>query len=108
MRKLSEIITKNMKIYVRNNDISKAYRILNKKLHTEGFFKEIREKQFFKSKGERKRDALRAAKARWNKKKKRGKGRMRGGQLQKVAAHRAREKRRRKSEKKRKERKKEN
>ena len=70
MRKLSEITTKNMKIYVRNNDISKAYRILNKKLHTEGFFKEIREKQFFKSKGEKKRDALRAAKARWNKKKK--------------------------------------
>tara|TARA_Y100000034_G_scaffold110844_1_gene143356 strand:- start:419 stop:682 length:264 start_codon:yes stop_codon:yes gene_type:complete len=59
-----------MKIYVRNNDVSKAYRILNKKLHTEGFFKEIREKQFFKSKSEQKRNALRAAKVRWAKKKK--------------------------------------
>ena len=70
MRKLLKITTENMKIYVRNNDVSKAYRILNKKLHTEGFFKEVREKQFFKSKGEKKRDALRAAKARWAKKKK--------------------------------------
>ena len=59
-----------MKIYVRNNDVSKAYRILNKKLHHEGFFKEIRDKQFFKSKGEKKRDSLRAAKVRWAKKKK--------------------------------------
>ena len=54
MKKQLEITTVNMKIYVRNNDISKAYRILNKKLHTEGFFKEIREKQFFKSKSEKK------------------------------------------------------
>ena len=38
MRKQSEIITENMRIYVRNNDIGKAYRILNKKLHEEGFF----------------------------------------------------------------------
>ena len=70
MKKLLETTTVNMKIYVRNNDISKAYRILNKKLHTEGFFKEIREKQFFKSKSEQKRNALRAAKVRWAKKKK--------------------------------------
>ena len=59
-----------MKIYVRNNDVSKAYRILNKKLHLEGFFKEIRDKQFFKPKGEKRREALRAAKSRWIKKKK--------------------------------------
>ena len=70
MKKQLEITTVNMKIYVRNNDVSKAYRILNKKLHTEGFFKEIREKQFFKSKSEKRRDALRAARARWEKKKK--------------------------------------
>ena len=70
MKKQLEITTVNMKIYVRNNDISKAYRILNKKLHAEGFFKEIREKQFFKSKSEKKREALRAAKARWQKKRK--------------------------------------
>tara|TARA_B100000745_G_C19787974_1_gene258507 strand:- start:151 stop:453 length:303 start_codon:yes stop_codon:yes gene_type:complete len=70
MKKQLEITTVNMKIYVRNNDISKAYRILNKKLHAEGFFKEIREKQFFKSKSEKRRDALRAARARWEKKKK--------------------------------------
>ena len=59
-----------MRVFVRNNDVSKAYRILSKKLHQEGFFKEIRDKQFFKSKGEKKRNSLRAAKVRWAKKKK--------------------------------------
>ena len=32
-----------MKIYVRNDDVNKAYRMLHKKLHEDGFFKQIRE-----------------------------------------------------------------
>ena len=43
-----------MKMIVRNNDINKAYRILNKKLHEEGFFKQIRDNQYYKTKGEKK------------------------------------------------------
>ena len=57
-----------MKIFVRNNDVNKAYRILHKKLHEDGFFKQVRENQAFKSRGERKREAKRAGRARWLKK----------------------------------------
>jgi len=70
MRKQSEIITESMKIYVRNNDIGKAYRILNKKLHEEGFFKKLRDNQFYKTKGEKRREASRAGRSRWIKKQK--------------------------------------
>ena len=70
MRKQLETTTKNMKIYVRNNDINKAYRILNKKLHEEGFFKKLRDNQFHKTKGEKRREASRAGRARWLKKQK--------------------------------------
>ena len=59
-----------MKVIVRNNDISKAYRIFNKKLHEEGFFKQIRDNQYYKTKGEKKREAARAGRARWLKKQK--------------------------------------
>ena len=57
-----------MKIYVRNDDVNKAYRILHKKLHEDGFFKQIRENQAFKSKGTKKREAKRAGRIRWLKK----------------------------------------
>ena len=53
-----------MKVIVRNNDINKAYRILNKKLHEEGFFKQIRDNQYYKTKGEKKRLAKSAGKRR--------------------------------------------
>ena len=70
MRKQLETTTENMRIYVRNNDICKAYRILNKKLHEEGFFKKLRDNQFHKTKGEKRREASRAGRARWLKKQK--------------------------------------
>ena len=68
MRKQSETITKNMKIYVKNNDVGKALRIMNKKMLAEGIMKEARENAFFRSKGEKKRLAEKAGKKRWQKK----------------------------------------
>ena len=60
-----------MKIYVKNNDISRALRVLKKKLHEEGETKELRERQHFVSDGERRRLAERAGKRRWLKKRQR-------------------------------------
>ena len=57
-----------MKIYVKNNDISRALRVLKKKLTEEGDLKELRERQHFISEGERRRIAMRAGKRRWIKK----------------------------------------
>jgi ribosomal protein S21 len=57
-----------MKIFVKNNDIGRALRILKKKLHDEGETKELRERQHFVSDGERRRLAERAGKRRWIKK----------------------------------------
>ena len=57
-----------MKIYVRNNDISKALRILKKKLHNEGDTKKLREKNYFVPRGEQKRLAKQAGRKRWIKK----------------------------------------
>jgi len=44
-----------MKIEVYNNDIGKAYKILQKKLNSESVLKEIKEREYYLSKGERKR-----------------------------------------------------
>ena len=57
-----------MKIYVKNNDVGKALRIMKKKLLIEGVMKEARENAFFRSKGEKKRLAEKAGKKRWEKK----------------------------------------
>ena len=57
-----------MKIYVRNNDISKALRILKKKLHQEGDTKKLREKQFFTPPSEARRLEEKAGRKRWQKK----------------------------------------
>ena len=46
-----------MKIYVKNNNVVKAYKLLNKKLQGEGFYKDIQSRAYFKSKGQRKREA---------------------------------------------------
>ena len=59
---------KTMTIYVRNNDVDKAMRILKKKLHNEGMTKELREKRHFTSPGEKRRLAAKAGKKRWHKK----------------------------------------
>ena len=57
-----------MKIYVKDNDISKALRILKKKMLKEGDIKGLRSKQYFVSKGEEKRLAKKAGVKRWAKK----------------------------------------
>ena len=57
-----------MKIYVKNNDVGKALRIMKKKLLAEGVMREARENTFFRSKGEKKRLADKAGKKRWEKK----------------------------------------
>ena len=44
-----------MKIEVRNNNVDGALRILKKKLQQEGMFNELRKREFFMSKGEKKR-----------------------------------------------------
>ena len=46
-----------MKIYVKNNNVVKAYKLLNKKLQDEGFYKELQSRYYFKSKGDKKREA---------------------------------------------------
>lgn len=50
-----------MKIIVRNNDAMKAYKILMKKLKKDGFSDELRKKQHFISKGDKKRIRLKKA-----------------------------------------------
>jgi len=50
-----------MKIYVKNNNVVKAYKLLNKKLQGEGFYKEIQSRAHFKSRGQKKREAHAAA-----------------------------------------------
>ena len=55
-----------MKIDVRNNNIDQAIRVLKKKLQQEGLFNELRQREFYESKGTRRRreknDAIRRCK----------------------------------------------
>ena len=44
-----------MKVDVRNDNVDTALRILKKKLQEDGFYTEIRERERFKSKGEKRR-----------------------------------------------------
>lgn len=53
-----------MRIEVRNNNVDKAMRILKKKLTEDGFFNELREREFYESKGTKRRKAKAAAKRR--------------------------------------------
>tara|TARA_B100000745_G_scaffold65837_1_gene38813 strand:+ start:448 stop:651 length:204 start_codon:yes stop_codon:yes gene_type:complete len=46
-----------MRVDVRNNNVDQALRILKKKLMLDGFFNELRERESFMSKGEKKRRA---------------------------------------------------
>ena len=50
-----------MRVEVRNNNVEKAIRVLKKKLQQEGIFNELREREAFMSKGEKKRRAKAAA-----------------------------------------------
>ena len=60
--------TENMKIFVRNNDVGKAIRIMKKKMLEEGITKELRDRRHFVSDGEKRRLAAKAGKKRWLKK----------------------------------------
>ena len=53
-----------MRIEVRNNNVDKAMRILKKKLTEDGFFNELREREYYESKGTKRRKAKAAAKRR--------------------------------------------
>ena len=50
-----------MKIQVRNNNVDKAMRVLKNKLQEDGFFNELREREFYMTKGEKKRRSKAAA-----------------------------------------------
>ena len=50
-----------MRVEVRNNNVEKAIIVLKKKLQQEGIFNELREREAFMSKGEKKRKAKAAA-----------------------------------------------
>jgi len=53
-----------VRIEVRNNNVDKAMRILKKKLTEDGFFNELRQREFYESKGTKRRKAKAAAKRR--------------------------------------------
>ena len=53
-----------MRIEVRHNNVDKAMRILKKKLTEDGFFNELREREYYESKGTKRRKAKAAAKRR--------------------------------------------
>ena len=53
-----------MRIEVRNNNVDKAMRIMQKKLTEDGFFNELREREHYTSKGEKKRHERAASKRR--------------------------------------------
>lgn len=53
-----------VRIEVRNNNVDKAMRILKKKLTEDGFFNEIRQREYYESKGTKRRKAKAAAKRR--------------------------------------------
>jgi len=57
-----------MKIYVKNNDVGRALRIMKKKMLADGLGKELRDRRFFRSKGEERRLSEKAGKKRWEKK----------------------------------------
>tara|TARA_A100001011_G_scaffold377596_1_gene441442 strand:- start:551 stop:880 length:330 start_codon:yes stop_codon:yes gene_type:complete len=57
-----------MYVIVRDNDVSKAIRLLKRKLHNEGVLKEVRDRKAFVSKGEQKRASDKAGRYRWMRK----------------------------------------
>lgn len=54
-----------MKIYVKNNDVNKALRVLKKKMTVEGDLKEMRTRQHFISTSEQRRIDEKAGRKRW-------------------------------------------
>ena len=60
---------RGMSVEVRNNNIDKAISILKKKLQDDGFFNELRKREYYTSKGEKRRLAKAAGKRRVQKEK---------------------------------------
>jgi|TARA_R110001583_G_scaffold87346_2_gene228055 small subunit ribosomal protein S21 len=56
-----------VRVEVRNNNVDKAMRILKKKLTEDGFFNELREREHYVSRGEKRRHERAAAKRRQKK-----------------------------------------
>ena len=56
-----------MRVTVRNNNVDQALRILKKKLQVDGLFNELREREHFVSRGEKRRRAKAAGKRRFKK-----------------------------------------
>ena len=56
-----------MKVDVRKNNVDQALRILKKKLQIDGLFNELREREHFTSKSEKRRRAKAAGKRRFQK-----------------------------------------
>ena len=54
-----------MRVTVRNNNVDGAIRLLKKKLQKDGLIRELREREYFRSKGEKKRLARAAGRRRW-------------------------------------------
>ena len=50
-----------MKVTVRNNNVDKAMKVLKNKLQEESFFNELREREYYMTKGEKKRKSKAAA-----------------------------------------------
>ena len=53
-----------MRVEVRNNDINGALRVLKKKLQADNVFNELRRKEYYESRGEKRRREKNAAKRR--------------------------------------------
>ena len=53
-----------MRIEVRNNNVDKAIKILKNKLTEDGFFNDMREREFYMSRGEKRRHERAASKRR--------------------------------------------
>ena len=53
-----------MRVTVRNNNVDQALRILKKKLQIDGLFNELREREHFTSRGEKRRRAKAAGRRR--------------------------------------------
>ena len=54
-----------MKVEVRNNNVDAALRVLKKKLQRDGFYTEMREREYHRTKGEKRRLAKSAGRNRW-------------------------------------------
>ena len=50
-----------MKVTVRNNNVDKAMRVIKNKLQQDGFFNELREREYHMTRGEKKRRSKAAA-----------------------------------------------